>query len=146
MSHMKIFLVTFFALNLSLVEFAAAQRRDGGWGRDGRGGYGRNERRVVTCSARTTRFFEKHLLGHTNCSTCLAKHESCTEQCSETVNLCTVQGTNFNGRTRFFTATGDSFRAENEALRACENNRNMTNCVSLGCQTQRNVISNRNCQ
>ncbi|HXH32135.1 MAG TPA: hypothetical protein VNJ01_15125 [Bacteriovoracaceae bacterium] len=146
MTQVKFFLFMFFAFNLTLVDFASAQRRGGGMGRDG--DYRENGRNngYVTCSARTTDFIEKHILGHTNCNTCLAKHDSCTEKCTQTANVCTVEGTNRRGRVRIFTASGNRWNAEDQALNDCEYNRNMVSCLSLGCNTQNLVVSNRNCQ
>ena len=161
MKNFKLLLVAFFLFNLGVIEFASAQYRPGPAPRGPRynpypnrpaprpiprptPGY--PSRGVVTCSA-TDNGWEEHWSGHRSCGECVQAHGNCTERCSESLQVCEVQGTTYNGATVRFQAAGrDRWEAESEARRQCEWNRDVRSCVTTRCSQESRLVSSRQCR
>lgn len=99
----------------------------------------------VTCQA-ADRGWEEHGSGHYSCGECLQEHGECVETCT-TLNVeCRVDGYDRNGRLVSFLGRGnDQWRAQDDAIRACQYNY-ATNCYVVSCNQQQNVVSRRDCR
>lgn len=117
----------------------------GGGNGGGRPGYPGNPGYGVTCQA-TDNGWEEHSGGHYSCGECLQQHGDCAETCS-TLNVeCRVDGTDQYGRQVSFLGRGnDQWRAQDEAIRACQYNY-ASNCYVVSCNQQNQVVSRRSCR
>ncbi len=130
------FLLIAFFMSLISFETAYAQYRPG-----------RHQAPASYSCTYTETGWEEHWSGHSSCGACLQKHGECRETCSESMDVCTVQGTTNQGYIRIFSASGPNrYRAESEAYRACQWDRNMIECKPLNCSTQSRVVSRRACR
>lgn len=160
--NVRIFLtmmISFLFLSLASGELAYAQRGPQRPGPGPRPGDYRPQQPVprptpgypsqgpVSCRSYSTKLFGGKLFGYGSCQSCLAKNSKCNEICSEQVNVCTVQGVDYEGFTRDFIGSGGNrFDAEREARRMCDYNRNMRQCVTTGCSINTREISRVRCQ